>query len=449
MYNLYQNNDIKDSLISANFSGYLSKYDTHIYTYDNTNRPLYNDDNTSYFTFNRLLRQFICNSKKHYHTGLYFIDDKTANFSYIYKKEVISADSILGHIVVTASPKPFKREAIYPALFRQQNSAEDAMAGATFAIYKGRHLIDYSNDYPFADTLLRSQVPILQFEQRKGKDDNELWYKSGNNRIVILVSSNTAFAEFLTLFAALFTIVVLLILIYEVGSFILRARFEKKDFHKAISLNIRSQVQTTIIGISIFSFIVIGAVTINFFINQFNKTTKTKLARSIQVMVNEIQETIQNDLMFEDFDSISNNSELEKRVIEIANLNNTDVNLYNTTGDLQITTQPDIYNRHILSNKMQPGAYYHLHQLHNILFTQKEYIKRFSFESVYKPIKRDDGKVLAYLNIPYLNSQSEVNGEISNLLVTLIFSNAVIFVLAGIIATIAYTSYYFIARTHR
>ena len=50
------------------------------------------------------------------------------------------------------------------------------------------------------------QVPILQFEQRKGKDDNELWYKGGNNRIVIFVSSNTAFAEFLTLFAALFTI---------------------------------------------------------------------------------------------------------------------------------------------------------------------------------------------------------------------------------------------------
>ena len=433
-YNLYENRNIKDSLLSTNFSGYLSKYDTHIYTFDNNNRPLYNDDNTSYFAFNRLLDNLSVIQKSTTIPGLYFIDDKSSDFSYIYQKDIVVSDSLAGHIVITASPKPFKREAIYPALFRQQNSIDDAMAGATYAIYKGRHLIDYSNDYAFPDTLLPSQVPILQFEQRKGKDDNELWYKGGNSRIVILVNSNTAFAEFLTLFAALFTIVVLLIILYEVGSFILRARFEKKDFRKAISLNIRSQVQTTIIGISIFSFIIIGVVTINFFINQFNKNTKAKLARSVQVMVNEIQEAIQNNLMFDNFDSISNNSELEKRVIEIANLNNADVNLYNTNGDLQITTQPDIYNKHILSNKMQPDAYYHLHQLHNILFTQKEYIKRFSFESVYKPIKGDDGRVLAYINIPYLNSQAEVNGEISNLLVTLIFSNAVIFVLAGIIA---------------
>jgi two-component system nitrogen regulation sensor histidine kinase NtrY len=434
LYDLYGNKDIKDSLVSTNFSGYLSKYDTHIYTYDNKGHPLYNDDNTSYFTFNRLLDNLSVIQKSTTIPGLYFIDDKKSDFSYIYQKDIISADSLVGHIVVTASPKQFKREAIYPALFRQQNSTDDAMADATFAIYKGRRLIDYSNDYPFKDTLFLSQLPILQYEQRKGKDANELWYKGGNNRVVILVSNNTAFAEFLTLFAALFTIVVLLIIIFEVGSFILRARFEKRDFSKAISLNIRSQVQTTIIGISIFSFIVIGVVTINFFINQFNKTTKAKLARSVQVMVNEVQETIQNDLMFEGFNSISDNSELEKKVVEIANLNNTDLNLYDTNGDLQITTQPDIYNKHILSNKMQPNAYYHLYQLHNILFTQKEYIKRFSFESVYKPIKGDGGKVLAYLNIPYLNSQTEVNGEISNLLVTLIFSNAVIFVLAGIIA---------------
>src|SRR5207245_3993819 len=104
---------------------------------------------------------------------------------------------------------------------------------------------------------------------------------------------------------------------------------------------------------------------------KLKKNTKAKLEKSVQVIVNKIQETIKNDLIFEDFDSISNNSELEKKVVEIANLNNTDVNLYDTNGDLQITTQPDIYNKHVLSNKMQPNAYYHLYHLHNILFTQR------------------------------------------------------------------------------
>jgi nitrogen fixation/metabolism regulation signal transduction histidine kinase len=42
--------------------------------------------------------------------------------------------------------------------------------------------------------------------------------------------------------------------------------------------------------------------------------------------------------------------------------------------------------------------------------------------------------VYAYINIPYLNSQRELNQEISNFLVTLINLNAFIFVLAGAIA---------------
>jgi nitrogen fixation/metabolism regulation signal transduction histidine kinase len=42
--------------------------------------------------------------------------------------------------------------------------------------------------------------------------------------------------------------------------------------------------------------------------------------------------------------------------------------------------------------------------------------------------------VIAYLNIPYLNSQSELNQEISNFLITLIDLNALIFLLSGAIA---------------
>ncbi len=431
----YENKLIKDSLISTNFSGYLNKYDTHVYAYDSKEQPLYNDDQTSYSTINNILHKLPVKQKSNTISGLYFLEDKTTGFSYIYQTDVVSKDSgLLGHIVIMARPKTFKRDAIYPELFSQANDMEADIAGSSFAIYRARHLINYSNDYAFADSLLPSQVPILQFEERSNKDYNELWYKSSNGKVIILVSNNTAFVEFLTLFAALFCIIIFLIIFFEAGAFLLRAKFERKDFKKAFSLNIRSQVQTTIIGISLLSFIVIGFVTINFFIRQFNKTTEAKLATSIQVLVNEIQEAMQSELILDDLSNIGNNTDLERKIIDIANLNNTDVNLYDINGDLKVSTQPYIYNKQILSNKMQPEAFYNLHLLHSVLFTQKEFIKRFSFVSMYKPVKSDNGEVIAYLNIPYLNSQAEVNGEISNLLVTLVNLNAVIFVVAGIIA---------------
>jgi nitrogen fixation/metabolism regulation signal transduction histidine kinase len=50
------------------------------------------------------------------------------------------------------------------------------------------------------------------------------------------------------------------------------------------------------------------------------------------------------------------------------------------------------------------------------------------------PIKGEDGVTYAYLNLPYLNSQRQLNQEISAFIVTLINLNAFIFVLASAIA---------------
>jgi two-component system nitrogen regulation sensor histidine kinase NtrY len=43
----YSNKFIKDSLINQNFSGYLNKYDTRIYTFDSLYHPMFNEDSPS------------------------------------------------------------------------------------------------------------------------------------------------------------------------------------------------------------------------------------------------------------------------------------------------------------------------------------------------------------------------------------------------------------------
>jgi nitrogen fixation/metabolism regulation signal transduction histidine kinase len=61
-------------------------------------------------------------------------------------------------------------------------------------------------------------------------------------------------------------------------------------------------------------------------------------------------------------------------------------------------------------------------------------VGRFSYLSIYVPVRDEAGEPYAYLNIPYLNSQKELKQEISSFLVTLIVLNAFIFVVAGAIA---------------
>ena len=65
---------------------------------------------------------------------------------------------------------------------------------------------------------------------------------------------------------------------------------------------------------------------------------------------------------------------------------------------------------------------------------QEEHIGNLSYLSIYAPVRDKDGRVYAYLSIPYFTSQPELNQEISNFIVTVINLNAFIFLIAGLIA---------------
>jgi nitrogen fixation/metabolism regulation signal transduction histidine kinase len=54
--------------------------------------------------------------------------------------------------------------------------------------------------------------------------------------------------------------------------------------------------------------------------------------------------------------------------------------------------------------------------------------------SIYSPVRDENRRVYAYINIPYFTSKPELELEISNFLVTIINLNAFIFLVAGLIA---------------
>ncbi len=430
------NKQIKDSLIRENFSGYLNKYDTRIYTYTNTFQPLFNEDSTSYPKIHSILsnQRRLADMPE-----IYYYENGSDRFSYLYEKEIVSKDSgLLGYMIVVVKPKRYKSDALYPELFRLSDNGPDISGNYSYAVYTHLHLLINVNDYPFADTITTAQIPRYEFEEKKGPGNySELWYNTGNNKVIVIARKNSWFIQSLTLFSYLFCFFITLVVLFHLARFILKARFRWRNIKELFVFNIRLQIQTTIVFISIFSFIVIGVATISFFILRFDRNNEEKLGSAIQVMTNEIQENIKNQLTFNDLEAetdLNYTGDLERRIIQISELHNVDINFYDVNGNLKVSTQPYIYNKQILSEKMQPNAFYELHYNHRTQFFQKEHIGNFYYLSVYTPVKESDGTVIAYLNIPYLNSENELNQEISNFLVTLINLNAFIFILAGAIA---------------
>ncbi len=428
----YANKFIKDSLVSQNFSGYLNKYETRIYTFDSLYHPVFNEDSLNYASIKTII---LNQAKPTVVPELYSYENPAEGFSYLYQKIIKNGDLTEGYLFVIIRSKGYKSEALYPELFNQaQDIATDLNTGYAYAVYNKGRLINHFNTYNFPSQLNGKQVADFDFLLKPVGDYSELWYKTGNKEVLV-VKRNTWVIEAITLFAYLFCSFLCILLLFHLGSYLVQARFKAKELAAMLRLNIRSQIQATIIFLSVFSFIVIGIATISFFILRFNQNNEERLTKSIQVMANEINSKMSSLLAFDDVpDNAGVRNGLEKNIAEISDLHNVDINYYDLSGTLVVSTQPYIYNKHLLSEKMDPDAYGQLQKAHSIRYLQSEKIGSFEYLSIYVPLMDDKGDNYAYLNIPYLNSQSELNQEISGFLATLINLNAFIFLIAGAIA---------------
>ena len=434
--NGYTNKLLKDSLLNGNFTGYLNKYDTRIYTFDDREKPLYNQDSTNYNTLTTILKT---QGKPTAIANLYYYDVSYDRFTYISKIDVSdSANGRLGYVFILATPKKYKTDALYPELFlRGYNNSIENSPVYSYAVYNKLQLVYNHNDYAFPWQLTTAQVPKTDFESYRKKGYYELWYRAGADKVVIIAKEDNFFIESITLFSYLFCAFLFVTGIFWFFNAVVRSRLQWGKMRIHWQMSIRNQVHTTIIFISLLSFLVVGVATILFFINRYHNNNREKLSRTIHVMQNEVRNSVSDLIVFDDVIKIyddANKAKLEQTITRISEVHAVDVNIYDLDGNLKVSSLPLPYNKGIVSNKMDPMAYYHLRQLKEIQFFKEEAIGKLNYLSNYVPVIDETGKEYAYLNIPYFTSQSKLRQEISNFLVAIINLNAFIFLIAGIVA---------------
>ncbi len=327
---------------------------------------------------------------------------------------------------------------MFPELFRQfKQSDPESSPIYSYAVYSNKRLASPSNKYPFAIWLRDEEIPKEGFEKRINGDYDELWYRAGNDKVIVIARKKDTFIETITLFSYIFCSFLFLVAFVQFLSLLIKAFTSREKLKRVLQLNIRGQVHGTIIFSSILSFVIIGISTISFFISRYERNNNDKLSRTMQIMVNEMQKELSDHSTFDDvvkiYDSVSNYN-LQKLVDDVSDIHGVDVNVYDLEGNLYVSSEANVYNKGVLSKKMDPLAFYHLSRMRQVLHAQKEKIGKLSYTSVYAPVRDNDGNVYAYVNIPYFTSQPELKQEISNFLVTLINLNAFIFLIAGLIA---------------
>jgi two-component system nitrogen regulation sensor histidine kinase NtrY len=434
--NPVENHYLKDSLINNNFSAYLSKYDTKIYTYDSSEKPLYNQISVSYDTLNTI---FKLQGKPTTIPNMMYYEKAYDKFSYIYKKVIQDhAGKISGYLFVQAEPRSYKSEGLAPQLTQQHKEYLPEYSPVySYAIYSENQLVTYYNNYPFPTELDDSLVPKRDFVQRKNNGYDELWHTISDDKIIVIAKKDNLLIEAITLFSYLFSAFLILVALFWVSSVLIQTRLHWQQLKKFLQLNIRSQIQTTIIFVSLFLFLVIGVSTIFFLINRYNRNNQDRLSASLKVISGEISSRL---LSFQAATQVSNpvkqmpRGDLDKIINNVAEIHNTEINLYDVNGSLIVSSNPFIYTKGMLSDQMNPLAFYYMNRLNSIEFFNQEKLGGISFQSIYCPVRLGTGSSSAYINIPSFNTEDELNDEISRFLVTIINLNVFIFLIAGTIA---------------
>ena len=152
---------------------------------------------------------------------------------------------------VRAHPKQYKTDAFDLDLFSMgKNNAIENSPVYAFAVYSHLQQVKRHNDYPFATRLTEKQVPGEEFVTITNKNYDELWYKAGPQKIVIITKENNFYIESITLFSYLFCAFLLVAGIFWIFNISLRSRLNRDRIRSFLQLSIRNQVHGTCIFMS-------------------------------------------------------------------------------------------------------------------------------------------------------------------------------------------------------
>ena len=435
LYNAKENKYLRDSILSNNYFRYIKDYTGTLYFFDSSNAPLYNEGNLSYESLNHIIaRDAVATSLP----DLYVYEPSYDNFVYITVRQIMSEEgTLLGTVFILSQPKKYAPVTITPELFRQKKDWEFSNSTVyNYAIYTNKLLTSSTKKYPFTSTLEGPQIPKSTFELRQNNGYSELWYRASNKRVIVMARQNERFLETITLFSYLFCAFLFLVALIQLVSNFINLLLNKGLFLKRLQLStsIRGQIHNTFILITLLSFVVIGIATISFFTQRFDDANSDRLGRTMSIMLNEMQSHKELGTLVYDKDDSLHIQKLDEIIRRVADIHGVDVNIYNIKGKLMASSQPDVYQRGILSNQIDPRAYYYLLRLRHIEHTQKEKVAELKYTSMYAPLRNEQGSLYGYLSIPYFISEQVLNQEISRFLITLINLNAFIFLITGLVA---------------
>jgi two-component system nitrogen regulation sensor histidine kinase NtrY len=111
---------------------------------------------------------------------------------------------------------------------------------------------------------------------------------------------------------------------------------------------------------------------------------------------------------------------LDELLRKFSNVFYTDINLYDEEGGLLATSRSEIFDRQLLSHRMNRLVFENLAVGGASEYIHNEHIGEMRYISAYVPLLNSENKFLAYLNLPYFTQSGALTRDVTNMVVAVV-----------------------------
>jgi signal transduction histidine kinase len=422
--------EIENYLLETYFNSYFRKYIVDIYVCYPESRLILESvgDTVECFPF---FKDLIYNQGMQIPgTDFYFMDNMNGRISYTGRLKYSSEASIFINI---DSDLLFQGIGFPELLIDKSMMKPDDFKKFSYAKYYGGDLTDKYGDYnynSYVDRYLEmssdddfSFIADQEYTFKKWDGMEHLIYNTREDNYVIVSRELFTLIDYLISFPYLFVF-------YFLSVMVLLLMGNQGLRKKRINFDLKFKIQAAIISIVFLSLLVVALATILYNIDRYKTKHRDDLDEKMKSIAEEIDMRLENVTEITDEIRDWMDSELTK----LSNIFRTDINIYGYDGHLISSSRFEIYDRGLVSTRINAQAYYEILGNFQISYSQPEKIGELSYLSAYQPIVNYRGDYLGIINLPYFIRQDNYSQEISTFIVAFINLYVLLFLASIIVA---------------
>ena len=335
--------------------------------------------------------------------SLWLLDDNTLDPCYLSTLTLSSSDTLVGKVFLEFSKPVTPTGFGLPKILRDDHNA--LLTRSSVASYRDSLLVYKFGSFVFPNYFVDYKHPVdaFSFSPRM----KHYVYRVDDHKMLAITLARRGWMEKTTPFVIFFG---MLLVLYLMTYFV--SRKTQRSSFKPLS----NRFQVLVLLALAISFLVIGPVSViylrNFYEKKYNEVHFERIRTLTLNITSEVDFSFLKQPGFR--------TRLDKLLRHYSETFFTDINVYGVNGKLLSTTTPELREMHLQSSLMNAEAFHNMQGEKRLYYSLNERMGNAVYQSSYIAIQDYGGRTLAYLNVPFFTSQSDLKSEILTYLLTYI-----------------------------